>query len=280
MTKVKGKKILNTSAFYLLIGIIVVIILFPFFYSIMVSFMTKTDIETFPIKIFPSKFVLENYRNAISYQPIFTYILNSFIISIIAILVNIIVAFMVSYAIEKTNIKFKSLIMFLVLAMTLLPTITIIQPIYNFFQSLGLLNGYLGVALLISVMDLPLSIWFLTTLFRQVPDDLEESATMDGANLFVILKDIYFPVLKHGIFSLAILVFINAWNQFMIPQILNQKATHRTAIVALTIYQNDFDVNFGTVSAASVLTMLPILLLIFVFQKRIISNVLEGGVKG
>lgn len=273
-------KRLKQTLFYIAIAFIAIIILFPFIYTISVSFMPKTDIESFPIRLFPTRFVFDNYRFAINYQPIMRYILNSFIIAMLAVVINLTISLMSSYSLERTQIRLKRLFLFLILAMTLLPGITIIQPIYNMFSKNQLLDTYGGIAVLTGILDLPMSIWFLTALFKQVPRDFEESAVMDGANLFDVFRHIYFPLLKPGLFSIGIIVFINSWNQFLLAQILNPQSTHRTVVVALTIYQNDFEINFGVLAAASMLTMGPILLIVFLFQKKIIDNVLKGGVKG
>ncbi len=276
----RRKKTIDSILFYFVIIFIGVTLFFPLFYTTMLSFMPKTDLSTFPLRLIPSRFVFDNYRDAFSFQPLSKYILNSFIIAMLSVAVNILVAFMAAYALVRTHIRGKNIFLVIILFMTLLPGITIIQPIYDMYKNLGLLDTYWGIALLAGLLDMPVSIWFLIALFKQVPIDYEDSARIDGANLFRILMNIYFPLLRSGIFSLSILVFINSWNQFLIAQILNMKESHRTVVVAITLYKNDFDINLGALAAAGVTTMLPILILVFLFQKRIIDNVLSGGVKG
>jgi multiple sugar transport system permease protein len=242
--------------------------------------MSEADITSFPVRLLPSRGVFDNYIIAYTRQPILHYMKNSFIITLIAVFLNISISVMSAYALVRTDIKYKKLFMSFILAITLLPIITILQPIYEMFSKMGLLNTYLGVAILEAVMGLPMSTWFMTALIKQIPIDFEESARIEGANIFQLLIHIYFPLLKAGIGSLSILKFIGTWNAFLLPQILNMAKSHRTLTVGITMYQSDHEIPFGVISAAAMTTIIPVIIIILIFQRSIINNVLKGGVKG
>lgn len=254
--------------------------LFPILYALSTSFMTTAEIESFPTKLIPSKITFDNFKDAFRIQPIMHYVKNSFIITFMTVFINLIIGSMAAYALTRTNIKFKKVFLIFVLTITLLPSITIINPIFQMYSKLNLLNTYYGLALIVAVLDLPMTIWFLSALFKDIPIEFEESAEIDGANLFQKFIYILIPIVKSGLFSIGILVFINAWNQFLIPQVLNTFQSHRTVVVGLTMYQIDEFIPFGTISAASMVTMLPIIIMVLFFQKRIIGGVLKGGLKG
>ena len=186
---------------------------------------------------------------------------------------------MASYALTRTNIRFKKVFLIFVLSISLLPTITLINPIFRMYSKLGLLNTHIGLALIVSVLDLPMTIWFLTAVFKGIPASFEESAKLDGANLFQLFVYILIPLLKASIFSISILVFIGAWNRFLLSQVLNQYEEFRTVVVGLTLYQTTHTIPFGVVAAAGMITVLPLLMMVLVFQKNILGGIMEGGVK-
>ena len=261
-----------------LIGYLFVMI-YPLLYMLSASFMTKKELNSIPPKFFPSGFNLQNYIDAFQRQPLLRYILNSFITTIIAVLICIAVGCMASYALARTQIRFKKTFLIMVLAISLLPTITLINPIFKMYSELGLLNTQFGLALIVSVLDLPMTIWFLTAMFKNVPPSIEESAQLDGANMFQIFVCILLPLMKAGIFSISILVFIGAWNRFLLSQVLNQFENYRTVVVGLTLYQTTHTIPFGTVAAAGIITILPLMVMVLIFQKNILGGIMEGGVK-
>ncbi len=255
------------------------VMIYPLLYMLSASFMTKKELNSIPPKFFPSGFNLQNYIDAFQRQPLLRYILNSFITTIIAVLICIAVGCMASYALARTQIRFKKTFLIMVLAISLLPTITLINPIFKMYSELGLLNTHFGLALIVSVLDLPMTIWFLTAMFKNVPPSIEESAQLDGANMFQIFVRILLPLMKAGIFSISILVFIGAWNRFLLSQVLNQFENYRTVVVGLTLYQTTHTIPFGTVAAAGIITILPLMVMVLIFQKNILGGIMEGGVK-
>lgn len=275
----RKKRIAGKIGYVLFVILFLFIMVSPMIYMISASFMQETDLNSIPPKLLPSVPTIKNYITAFAQQPLLRYVLNSFVITIIGVFICITVGSMASYALTRTNIRFKTTFLVFVLAISLLPTITLINPIFKMYSKLGLLNTHMGLALIVSVLDLPMTIWFLTAVLKNVPISFEESAKLDGANIFQIFYYILLPLLKASIFSISILVFIGAWNRFLLSQVLNQYEQYRTVVVGLTLYQTTHTIPFGVVAAAGMVTILPLLAMVLVFQKNILGGIMEGGVK-
>lgn len=232
-----------------------------------------------PPKFLPTEWIFSNYADAFRIQPLMIYLRNSLIMSLMVVFLTILIGSLAAYALSRTEIKGKKIFLVFLLLISLLPPVTIINPIYQLLSSLHLLNSYLGLALVITVLELPLAVWFLTAFFDTIPKSLEESAEIDGATIFQVFKSILFPLVKSGIFTVSILVFIGAWNQFLFALVLNQFEARRMVTVGITLYITDYLVPWGVLSAASIIVIIPLILMVLALQKRILSGVLEGGVK-
>lgn len=276
----KNNNLFKKILYILCLVIFIFAMIYPFLFMISASFMSEADLNSIPPKIIPSIPTLENYLAAFSKQPLLKYVFNSFVITIVAVFLNISIGSMASYSLTRTDIKFKKVYLIFILTISLLPSITLINPIFQLYSKFKLLNTYHGLALIVAVLDLPMTIWFLTAVFKNIPKSIEESAEIDGANLFQIFIKILLPLLKPAIFSISILTFISAWNRFLLSQVLNTFESHRTVVVGLTMYQTSHTVPFGTVAAASIITIIPLITMVLLFQKRILGGILEGGVKG
>lgn len=273
---ITGKK---KIVYIIFITLFLFVMISPMLYMISASFMQEGDLNQIPPRILPSAWTIKNYITAFVQQPLLRYVLNSFIITIIAVAICIIAGSMASYALTRTNIRFKTVFLIFVLTISLLPTITLINPIFKMYSNFGLLNTHIGLALIVSVLDLPMTIWFLTAVFKSIPVSFEESAKLDGANMFQLFVYIIIPLLRASIFSISILVFIGAWNRFLLSQVLNQYEQIRTVVVGLTLYQTTHTIPFGVVAAAGMITVLPLMVMVLVFQKNILGGIMEGGVK-
>lgn len=254
-------------------------ICFPFFWQLVNSFKTQGDLFSIPPIVFPTKWSLENYIDVFMRQPFHLYIKNSFVISILVTLICIVVGSMASYSLSRTNIKGKKLFMLGLLTITLLPPITIINPIYRLLKVMGLLNTYWGLALANTTVLLPMTVWFLQGFFQKIPRSLEESAEIDGASVLQVFTKIIVPLVAPGIFTVSILTFIGAWNQYLFAQVLNPLKIRRTVTVGITLYQTDYTIPWGTMTAASIVITVPLIIMVLVMQKRIVSGLMDGGIK-
>lgn len=253
--------------------------LFPMFYLVSASFMSESDLRQIPAKLLPSQFNFENYLTALRRQPLMKYVFNSFVSTVMSVVICLTMGTLASYALVRTDIKGKKVFLLFILAISLLPTITIINPIYKLYTKTGLLNTQFGLALVSSVMDLPMTIWFLTAMLKTVPVSIEESAELDGANMLQVFVKILLPLIKGGLFSIGVIDFIGAWNRYLLAQVLNPFESARTVVVGLTLYQLEITIPFEIVSAAAVMTIVPLFVMIILFQKNILGGLLEGGVK-
>jgi multiple sugar transport system permease protein len=270
-----SKKVIYLLFFVIFVGFM----LFPFLFILFSSFKLPKDIMAIPPKLLPTQWIFSNYVDAFQIQPLVIYLRNSLIMSLLVVLMTILIGSLAAYALSRTEIKGKKIFLVFLLLISLLPPVTIINPIYQLLSKVHLLNTYFGLALVITVLELPLAVWFLTAFFNTIPKSLEESAEIDGANIVQVFRSILFPLVKSGIFTVSILVFIGAWNQFLFALVLNQFEARRMVTVGVTLYITDYLVPWGVLSAASIIVIIPLIMMVLALQKRILSGVLEGGVK-
>lgn len=263
-------------SFYLFAVFFIVLIGFPFFWQLLNSFKYERDI--FSLTWFPSAYTLENYYKAFTVRPLHEYLGNSFIIATVSTLFALVIGSLSSYAIGKTPIKGKTPILLVVLSISLLPPIVIINPIYTIIRSLGLLNSYTGLILVNILFTLTIVIWFLTPYLSSIPVEIEEAAEIDGASPAQCFMKIIIPLLGPGVFTVGILAFIQAWNEYLFALVLNP-ITIKTVTVGLKMYEADNYIPWGTIMAASVIIVVPLITLVLLLQKRIIGGLMTGGMK-
>ncbi|ADH98972.1 carbohydrate ABC transporter permease [Salisediminibacterium selenitireducens] len=264
--------------FYIFLSLFVFIIMFPFLWVFLTSI--KPTNELFGgFNWFTSNPTLSSYESAITTRPLFTYIWNSFVVSTLTTVLAISVASLSAYALTRLPIRFKGTILGIVLAAAMFPQIAIISPIFNLIQGLGLRNSYIGLVIPYITISLPLAIWILSTFFQKIPFELEESAKLDGATPFQTFRKIIFPLAAPGVFTTAILVFIAAWNEFLFALTINSDDSWRTIPVGLSMYQSQYTVPWGDITAATVMVTIPIVIVVLIFQRRIVAGLTSGSVK-
>lgn len=274
------KKIVSKILLYLFIIVFTGAIILPFIWLLLGSLKNLKELFTLPLQILPEKLRFENYARVFQVQPFGKYIVNSFITSLMATAFSIVVSSMASYSIARVNIRGKKIILAALLSVTLLPPVTLLNPIYQLLSKVNLLNSSLGLALVLTATEMPMAVWFLTGFFQSIPFEMEEAAMVDGANMGVTFTKIILPLVAPGIFTVAILIFINSWNNYLFAQVFNQLPKARTVTVALTLFQVDNSLPWELVSAAAVIVTVPLILVVLILQKKIISGMMDGGVKG
>ncbi|OCA84509.1 sugar ABC transporter permease [Bacillus sp. FJAT-27225] len=265
--------------FYLFLTAFVFFVMFPFLWVFLTSIKQPGEIFS-SFAWFSDNPTLESYESALTTRPLLTYMKNSFIVSGLTTLIAILFASFAAYALTRLPIKFKGLILGIVLASSMFPHIAIMSPIYNFVSDFHLRNTYIGLVIPYITFSLPLAIWLLSTFFQKIPFELEESAKMDGATPFQSFRKIIFPLAAPGVFTTAILVFIAAWNEYLFALTINSKETARTVPVGISLYQSDYTVPWGDITAATVIVTIPIVVLVLIFQRQIVSGLTSGSVKG
>ncbi len=278
--KTKWKRTLSGTALCLFIALFMLAMLMPFVWLILGSFKTLRELFTTPVQILPGRWSLDNYRAVFAAQPFGGYVFNSVVIALLTTLLVMVIACMASYSLARVQIKGKRIVLLALLSITLLPPVTLLNPIYLQLSAWGMLNTYRGLSLALTVIELPMAVWFLNSYFQAVPIELEESATIDGCSVPQLFVRILLPLIAPGIFTVCILVFINAWNNFLFAQVFNPMPKARTVTVALTLLRVDeYSTPWGLISAGAVIVTAPLILAVLLLQRRIISGMMDGSVK-
>lgn len=266
--------------FYVGLFVFIFLVMFPFLWILVSSL--KPVSELFGEKAFipfTSDPTFTNYESVFVNHPFLTYLKNSLIVSGVTTIYTVLVASFAAYAIARMKFRGKTVILGLVLSVSMFPQIATISPIYIILKNMGLTNSYLGLIIPYTTITLPLSIWILVTFFRKIPFDLEEAAKIDGASIMQTYWRVILPLAIPGIFTTAILVFIAAWNEFLFALVLNTQEAYKTVPVGIAMFQGQFTIPWGEISAATVVVTVPLVIMVLLFQRRIVSGLTSGAVK-
>ncbi len=251
----------------------------PLVWAFISSFKSYAEINSSALS-WPSSFRLDNYRDAFRYAPIAKYFLNSVIIVGCSVLVTVILVAMCAYVVSRFNFKLKVVIVLLISACLMLPAQAISQPLFTIFQKLRLFDTKLGLIIVYSAMGIPMSFFVMTSYYQTISTALEESAYIDGASFLQAFVRIILPLARPGLVTIALLQFINTWNEFYFALMLTSGDTARTVPIALNYYMGTFANNYSALFAAVVVTVLPTLILFIVLQRQVMESLTAGAVKG
>ena len=259
---------------------IVVFCLFPFYWLINTSLKTGPDLST--SALFPPNPTLENFKSIFKDSNFTTALKNSAIVALVTTALALIVGSFCAYALARLRIRFKFAILAIVLTITTFPQITIAAPIFKLWRDIGLYNTIPGLVIPYLTFALPLAIYILTSFFREIPRDLEEAALVDGATNFQAFYKVVVPLAAPGLATAGILTFIAAWNEFLLAITLTSSPAARTVPAAIAFFtgSTQFEQPLGTISAASVTISIPLIVMVLLFQKRIVAGLTAGAVKG
>ncbi|ADJ27351.1 carbohydrate ABC transporter permease [Nitrosococcus watsonii] len=260
--------------------IVMVYALIPVAWIISLSLKRGADLNDH--RFFPATVSFEHYQ-AIFQDPQFPAALwNSVGIGAISTLLAVLLAMFAAYAIVRLEFPGKRLILSGALAVAMFPPIAIMGPLFNLWRQIGLFDTWLGLILPYMTFTLPLAIWTLSTFFREIPWDLDKAARVDGATPFQAFCKVIVPLAAPGVFTAAILVFIFAWNDFLFAMSLTSTTQARTVPAAIAFFAGTsrFELPTGSIAAASVVVTLPIVVIVLIFQRRIVAGLTAGAVKG
>ena len=277
----KQRSTLATLLLYLISAIVVILSLYPFVYAISTSL--KTGNALFTSDLFPSNADLRNYRALFEgVQPFGKSLVNSIAVSFFTVAFAMLMGITAAYALGRIRFKGKGLLLVSLLGVSMFPQVAVLSGMFELIQSLGLYNKVLGLVVPYTIFTLPFTVWILTTFMRELPGELEEAAIMDGCGPLRIIFQVFMPLLWPALVSTGLLAFIGAWNEFMFALTFVVSDTERTVPVAISLIAGAtaFEIPWGTIMAGSVIVTVPLLLLVFVFQKRIVSGLTAGAVKG
>jgi multiple sugar transport system permease protein len=263
------------------IGIIVVLLyaLIPVVWITSVSL--KAPAEVADRKFFTG-FDFTNYDAIFSDDQFLAALINSIGIATIATLISIVLAAMAAYATSRLNFTGKALILSGALAVAMFPPISIVGSLFDMWRAIGLYDTWPGLIIPYMTFTLPLAIYTLSAFFREIPWELEQAAQVDGATPFQAFRKIIVPLAAPGVFTAAILVFIFAWNDFIFAITLTSTDSARTVPAALAFFTgaSQFEQPIGAICAASVVVTVPIIIMVLIFQRRIVAGLTAGAVKG
>ena len=267
---------------WLAVVAIVLFCLFPFYWMLNISLKTGPDLSG--AALVPPNPTLDNY-SSIFKNPDFTNGLrNSAIVAFTVTFLSLIFGSFAAYALARLKVKGKFWILAIVLSVSTFPPIAIAAPLFKLWTDIGLYDRPYGVGLIIPYLTfaLPLTVYVLTSFFREIPKDLEEAALVDGATHFQAFYKVVIPLAAPGMATAAILTFIAAWNEFLFAITLTSSSDARTVPAAIAFFtgSTEHEVPLGTISAASVIISIPLILMVLFFQKRIVAGLTAGAVKG
>lgn len=275
-------KILNiliTAFRSLFIVIILLLSVGPILWVFFSSFKSNTDILTSSVLI-PAHFKPENYISALKIAPMAQFYLNSTIVGVFGTILNLMIVGMSAYVISRFKFKGKRLLVSLFSLSLLIPGAALLQPIYLTVSKLGLYDDLKGLILVYAGFGLPTSLYILTSYFLTIPKALEESAYLDGASFVRTFISIILPISKPGFGTAAVLQFLGCWNEFQFAITLTTGNDSRTLPLALYYFKSQFASDYGAMFAATIIVIIPSIIVYVLLQEQVVSGLAAGAVKG
>jgi multiple sugar transport system permease protein len=270
----------SKSMVLLAAAIVVVNGFFPALWILFTSLKTESELLQFPITYIPRDPTLVNYYQAFTEKPLHLFILNSVIVAGASTIITVLVAALAAYALTRLKMPKRNLLMSILLAVSMFPLISLIVPLFQVMREIGLLNNYLSLILPYTVLSLPVCTLVMASFFQDISPDLEAAAMVDGCTRVQALFKIVLPLAAPGVFTAAILAFVNAWDEFLLALTFLSRESMRTLSVGITLYQGEFAFPWPLISAALIVAIVPVCILIAVFQERVVGGLTAGGVKG
>ncbi len=265
----------------LIIGIAVAVLgsLLPFIWFVLTSLKSQIQVEAIPPTWWPDGSIVF-YQSAIIDHQLFNYIWNSVIVASSTTIIALTIATPAAYALARIRLHGKVWILSGLLCVAMFPQIVIAGPVWQILKHIGGLNTHWGLVLPYVTLTLPLAVWILATFFKELPHELAEAAQIDGCTTWQALYKVMLPLAAPGLFTAAILTFIYAWNEFFFALLFLTDPAKQTLPVGIALFQGEFTMPWGEIAAASVLATLPLIFLVLLFQRGIISGLSSGAVKG
>ncbi len=271
---------LRRALFYVMVALFVLAVVFPFVWQFLTSLKPPGQINKMPPDWIPERMYFDYYVNVFVQHPFLTYLKNSLVVASSTTLFSLVIGSFAAYALVRLHFPGKRFILAMVLAISMFPPIATLSPLFLFLKQMSLLNTYMGLILPYTTFALPLTIWILASFINDIPKDMEEAAIVDGCNRFMAFCKVILPLAAPGMFTTAILVFISAWNEFLYALAFMSTDAQRTVPVGISMFAGTYELPWGDIAAASVVVTVPLIVLVLIFQRRIIAGLTAGGVKG
>jgi trehalose/maltose transport system permease protein len=270
-----------SALIYAASALVVFIAVGPFLYMLATSF--KTGSAIFDPGFWPRHPSWDNYSGLFGgAQPFGRHLLNSVMVSTLTVACALALGITASYALGRIRFKGKGLLLVTILGVSMFPQVAVLSGMFELIQALGLFNRAIGLVVPYTIFTLPFTVWILTTFMRELPGELEEAAIMDGCSPLRIIFQVFMPLLWPALVSTGLLAFIGSWNEFLFALTFVVEDDQRTVPVGISLISGStaFEIPWGAIMAASVIVTVPLLVLVLAFQKKIVSGLTAGAVKG
>ena len=265
---------------WIVLGFFLFVAIYPLIWLLLASFKSSNlELQQNPFG-FPDQWMFINYYNAMVKAKLPSLFMNSIIVAFVAVSLNLIVASMTAFVISRENFKGKNIIFTVIVAGILLPIISFMVPYFTIIQKLRLYDSLLGLIVVYSTINIPISVFLLTSFMESIPVELEEAATIDGANFTQRFTKVIVPLSQTGLATAGTFCFIYAWNEFIMALLLTSSKSSRTLQLGIRFFTSQFVTDYTAMYAAIVITIIPSIFVYFIFHNRIISGLTAGAVKG
>jgi ABC-type glycerol-3-phosphate transport system permease component len=275
-----GKGALNAVLFYVFLTLFVLVSIFPLIWIFKMSIITRSELFQSPPTLLPTTTNGSEYVQIFGDAAFQQALINSVIISGVTTVICLFFGSIAAYAIARLRFGFKGIIMTLILAISFFPGVAIIAPLFIQFSAFGVIDTLASVIITDVVFALPLTVWLLVAFFRELPRDLEEAAKVDGATTIQAFRKVIVPLAAPGVFTTAILTFIFAWNEFLFATTFLLTPETQPVTVVIPNFASQYTTDYGAQAAAAVVVTVPLVIMVLIFQRRIVSGLTAGAVKG
>jgi multiple sugar transport system permease protein len=270
------KELGKNVGFYGSVALLVLVSFFPVIWILITSLKEPTNISTFPVDYIPDPVTLQNYIIAFEQAPFARYLFNSFVVASGTAVIDVVLGSMAGYALSRLRFRWKFPVLLAILISAMLPYIGRLIPLFRLFRDAGMLNSYPGLILPYAAFQLPFAVWVFQAYFKELPDSLEEAGLMDGLTHIGVLFRIILPVSAPAMATTAIIVFIYAWNEFLFALTFMTQDQMKTITVGIALYQGQYSFPWATISAATFMSIVPLLLFMLFFQEKIVEGLTSG----
>jgi trehalose/maltose transport system permease protein len=278
------RRLLRRGPFLLLIALIFIFAVFPFYWAIRSAFTPDGDLFSTPIEYFPTHPTLTNFREVLGSGDFQRALLNSTIVAGSVTLISLAFGALAGYALGRFRFRGRNSALYLMLSMTIFPQIAILGALYKLINTFNLYNTLGALIFSYMIFTLPFTVWVLTSFVRALPKDLEEAAYIDGATPFQTFYKVILPLIAPGLVTTGLLAFIAAWNEFLYALSFTQTVDKHTVPVAIVTFTGEsgssFQIPWGQIMAATIVVTVPLIVLTLLLQRRILAGLTAGAVKG
>jgi trehalose/maltose transport system permease protein len=273
-------KLVRGAAFYALVSVIVVVAVFPFYYAILTSL--KSGTALFEVDYWPKALSLANYVSVLTTGTFLRNLGNSLLVATVVVALSLLLGVTAAYSLSRIRFRGRGLLLITILSVSMFPQIAVLAGLFELIRALGIYNTPPALIFAYMIFTLPFTVWVLTTFMRDLPVEIEEAAIIDGATPWIIVSKVFLPLMWPALVTTGLLAFIAAWNEFLFALTFTSSSTQRTVPVAIALFggAGQFEIPWGNIMAASVIVTVPLVVLVLVFQRKIVAGLTGGGVKG